>query len=509
MKDIENLMEEIEYRTVQCNKLTESELTMCKELFDNHYGTWDPKANRKNTNIRFPKKNYQEYQNDPDAYVALAIISGKIIGQAFYLRKKIDGGRFVSWVLQLVVDTKYRRRGIAKTLLLSIWGFSNDYAWGLATSNAVTVMTLEKTTHRKVLPSEIIQYWNVVNQIKTHVPFASDKTTDIKGGQSIIHSDFPVDQAIIAENLKLYDGEWKLGTLSLGDEWLAFTFGTQNASFTRKEFDELFQNSRKIVIDAYSRMNLAQQSWNKGHIREVPSMLSMIPDSHSIRTAIDWGCGDGRHCHELAKKGIKVIGVDYSSRNISIAQKSQTENEQYFHGDCSSIALNTRSDLALCLYDVIGSSVKKSDNRAILLNIRRHLRRGGFLVLSVMNLEVTKQLAIHTVNRLQNRISALQKLPSSNTMQDSGAVFKPEYYLLEQATGIVYRKEQFENDGNLSAEYVIRDKRYTMNEIKCLLFLTGFQVIEARYVQAGHWDTPLQPHDIKAKEILLVARRRI
>lgn len=79
--------------------------------------------------------------------------------------------------------------------------------------------------------------------------------------------------------------------------------------------------------------------------------------------------------------------------------------------------------------------------------------------------------------------------------------------MLETATGIVYRKEQFENEDALSAEYVIRDKRYRRSEICGLLREAGFKILESRYVQAGRWEIPLDACDIKAKEILIIGKK--
>ena len=104
--------------------------------------------------------------------MALAFCRGEIIGQAFYLKKDIDGNKRIAWVLQLVVHEQFRMRGIAKTLLYSIWGFSDDYAWGLATSNALTVKTLEKATFRKVKTEEMRKHKDEIIMIKETIPFA-------------------------------------------------------------------------------------------------------------------------------------------------------------------------------------------------------------------------------------------------------------------------------------------------------------------------------------------------
>lgn len=123
----------------------------------------------------------------------------------------------------------------------------------------------------------------------------------------------------------------------------------------------------------------------------------------------------------------------------------------------------------------------------------------------MLNLELTSNIAIHKTKEVSQDPEQLLSLRPSGTMKESGNIFLPDYFLLETNTGIVYRKEQFENDGQLSAEYVIRDKRYSGSEISNMLERAGFNIKEIRYVQAGRWDKPLESTDAKAKEILVIA----
>jgi hypothetical protein len=90
-------------------------------------------------------------------------------------------------------------------------------------------------------------------------------------------------------------------------------------------------------------------------------------------------------------------------------------------------------------------------------------------------------------------------------MQSTGDIFDPELYAVDIVHNLVYRKEQFMDAEYLPAEYVIRDKRYTMEEITGLIESVGFRVSLARFVQAGRWGTALEEDDPKAKEILVIA----
>ena len=47
-----------------------------------------------------------------------------------------------------------------------------------------------------------------------------------------------------------------------------------------------------------------------------------------------------------------------------------------------------------------------------------------------------------------------------------------------------------------------------MEEIKNMVSSIGFQVELTRYVQAGRWPTALDATDERAKEILIIARKK-
>ena len=457
--------------------------------------------------IRFPLKLYQQYRQMTNFYVALAILDGTIIGQAFYLKEIVSESHPITWVLQLIVHEQYRMRGIAKTLLYSIWGFSDDYVWGVATSNALTVKTLEKATFRKVSPIEMIKHKDKILMLKETIPFAKDAEMILQDNMAVLNSGFPVECSVVEENLKLYDGNWLLGTLPVGHEWPVFTFQSQKYEITQKEYDEMFENSEKIVSDAYNRMDLSKQAWNRHQKEEVNFILERLKGK-DISQVIDFGCGNGRHVLEFAQQGFKVIGIDYSEKNIQCAQKEETQGDvRFIKDDCRTAQLNEKADLALCLYDVVGSFVNADDNQAIIDNIYRHLNSHGFLVMSVMNLELTNSIAKHKVPNVRENLEMLVNLKPSRTMQRSRNIFNPEYFLLETETGVVYRKEQFGNEGELSAEYAIHDKRYSREEICSMLRRAGFMIRETRYVQAGYWDIPLGPQEPSAKEILIFAEK--
>ena len=66
------------------------------------------------------------------------------------------------------------------------------------------------------------------------------------------------------------------GDLPGPGEWLAFTFQSQKYQMTQEEYNELFENSEKIVNDAYNRMNFTKQPWNRHQKQEVSFILDRL-----------------------------------------------------------------------------------------------------------------------------------------------------------------------------------------------------------------------------------------
>ena len=221
------------------------------------------------------------------------------------------------------------------------------------------------------------------------------------------------------------------------------------------------------------------------------------------------GCGQGRHSIELASRGYShITAYDFSERLIDKARKQAGYLPITFDvKDCRHLKRGSNYDVVLCLYDVIGSFRSYVDNLDIIKSIYNSLKHGGMCVISVMNMELTAAIATHIVEDVKKNPQELLKLKASHIMQSTGNVFNPDYYLLDNSSCLVYRKEQFEMDGELSSEYVIADYRFTKDQICKILEEMGFSIKLAQYVQAGAWDKPLEATDKRAKEILIVAEK--
>jgi SAM-dependent methyltransferase len=224
---------------------------------------------------------------------------------------------------------------------------------------------------------------------------------------------------------------------------------------------------------------------------------------------LDFGCGSGRHAIGLAQHGARVVGVDYLESFIAIARSqaaAQSLNSVTFElADCRDAELNEMFDVGVCLYDVIGSYADDHDNFLVFKNLVRHIKPGGYILLSVMNMELTERRAKHWFS-IDSEPDKLLTLRPSDTMEKTGNVFDPDHYLIDQNTRIVYRKEQFAEGAELPEELLVRDRRYTKDEIESLCQRLGLEVIWTHFARTGSWQKPLSRLDDHAKEILVLCR---
>jgi 2-polyprenyl-3-methyl-5-hydroxy-6-metoxy-1,4-benzoquinol methylase/GNAT superfamily N-acetyltransferase len=495
---------------VQPDKLAEF-----AKLYSEHYGVWGESGKRPGETIGLSPGKLREDFLRPDTWIYYAKFLNQVVGYAIAARANISGYGKVAWVTQLVVHEDHRRQDVAKTLLFSIWRFTNLFAWGLLSANPYAVRALEKATRRRCLPSRIVTNADELMEAGAksvpYLPSRNDLVVTVD--ESRVNTRFFLSHSKLPEMMRAVINEqnpWLLGDLPSGWEWFAFTFlDQQQIGLTHKELSDMLAASDSVTRHAYSRMPISAVShvWAKHEVSEVHFMIDHL-HLEVGNTVLDFGCGPGRHALELSREGFRVTGVDYVKSFI--AQASEKANEEglpdvkFLRGDCRTIDIGESFDAAICAYDVVGSYADDFQNLKILENLLAHLRAGGYALISVMNMELTKSRAKHWFS-LPDEADRLLELQASGIMEQTGNVFNPDFYMIERQTNIVYRKEQFEAGEGLPEELIIRDRRYTAAEIKNLCEQAGFNVIWSRYVRAGNWEQEVKPD--KAKEILVLCQR--
>ena len=437
----------------------------CAELYSNHYGTWSllSEDNKKGNNIRLSAERLSGWLINDQTNLYVALLNNKIIGYAIALRDNMPNHGIVSWVTQFVVHKDYRNRGIGSHLLRHIWGMSNDYAWGLITANPYAVRALEKATRRICDPLYIS------NNNKNNTDCRADKLLNFADGKiayinkdidrvinrdtSRVNTNFAVDHSEVENKIRSLNDNgvaWNLGELEERWEWFAFTFRKQPPfPLDRSEITDILSNSEVYVKQAYRRMlgGIGATDEGKPYAKHTLDEVDfIIGECNLCKDSIiaDFGCGNGRHTIELAKKTAMVYAIDYIEENIKICKEKALTlpNKPVFHcADCRSISLGVEVDAAICLYDVIGSFANEDDNIQIIKNITRHLKIGGTAIITVMNSQIT-QGQVKEFSFAEN-LNALFELEASSTMQKNGEVFNPALMLYDRDKEVFYRKEQF------------------------------------------------------------------
>lgn len=487
-------------------------------LYSSQYGRWSLKAEQNpGAPVRLPPARIKRLLARDASRLAYAIQGDEIVGYAIAIQAKVPDYGFISWVTQLVVHEDHRQRNVGKSLLFAIWTFTDHFAWGILTANPYAIRALEKATRRRCQPTRIVRNHRKLKSFALqYVDYVNEETViEVNRELARINTEFPIDHSTLPEMLAAVttpNVPWLMGSIEEGWEWFAFTFQDQDRiGLSPEEIETMLDSSDQVTKIAYSRMLL-----NEGHhwarfgeneARFIAALPGVTPRHTSV---LDLGCGTGRHAVELGALGFDVTGIDYLENLVVRARESadrrKLSNVRFESADCRNVDLGRKYDLVLCLYDVIGTYADEAENRRIIANIVHHLKPGAVALISVMNLELTERRAKHFFS-LASDPDKLLALKPSGTMEKTGNIFDPEYYMVDRDTKIVYRKEQFEAGTTLPAELVIRDRRYRKDEIEGICRKAGLDVVWSRFVRAGHWDEALDHNNDGAKEILLFCRR--
>jgi len=108
----------------------------------------------------------------------------------------------------------------------------------------------------------------------------------------------------------------------------------------------------------------------------------------NTKTILDLCCGHGRHSIELAKKGYKVTGLDYSAYEINLA-KQEAERKRlsidFRRGDARNYRPGGKFDAVINMFTAFGYG-SRADDIKILKTVSRSLRKNGTFFIDLMNL---------------------------------------------------------------------------------------------------------------------------
>ncbi len=119
-----------------------------------------------------------------------------------------------------------------------------------------------------------------------------------------------------------------------------------------------------------------------------PEVLEFVADLPADSRVLDLGCGNGRHARAMIARGHRVIGLDFSRRLVSLGRAESLASArgrriEWIEGDAAAVPCRDRSfDAATCVA-VLHHLPTRDDRIAVLAEIRRVLRPGTRVFLSV------------------------------------------------------------------------------------------------------------------------------
>jgi SAM-dependent methyltransferase len=217
---------------------------------------------------------------------------------------------------------------------------------------------------------------------------------------------------------------------------------------------ELYQG-----FDAYGQEPYAQNT-----VAEVGFIEGVIGGDRG-RAILDVGCGIGRHCLELARRGYKVVGVDLSASMLAHGRRAAASEGlpvHFVHGDARGLPFKSHFEVAIMLCEGAFSLMETDamDVR-ILEHVGRALRPRGTLIMTAPNAAF---------------------MLAQPQVKGFDLTTQREAFTLEKAAP----------DGSHRVLQCTQ-RYYTCPELRCLLREAGFQVVDFFACTEGGYDLARKP----------------
>jgi SAM-dependent methyltransferase len=219
---------------------------------------------------------------------------------------------------------------------------------------------------------------------------------------------------------------------------------------------------------------------------EVECVVSLAGIEPGARV-LDMPCGVGRHSLELARRGLRVTGVDRTGAYLQIArERAGAENleVEWIEADMRDFVQHDAFDAAVNLYTSFGYFADPAQNRQVLANLYRSLKPGGTLVMEMMGKEILARI-------FQPR--DWQQLPD-------GAFYLQERTVTQDWSWIDNRWILVHPDGRRQ-EFELGHRIYDAAGLKTLLRDADFTGVEVFGSLHG------TPYDTEARRLVAVARK--
>jgi SAM-dependent methyltransferase len=209
--------------------------------------------------------------------------------------------------------------------------------------------------------------------------------------------------------------------------------------------------------------------------------LGLDPAASAGATALDLGCGAGRHARQLAAHGLDVTGLDLSAESIEKARTSERARPgvklRFVRQDMREPFGIAAFDYVFSLFTSFGYFDDLAEHVTVLHNISSSLKPNGVLVLDYLNVQYAEA---HQV-----REEAVER------------------------ERVIYRVSRWSDSHHLFKRIAVEDVEYTervaklaLEEFRFMFELSGLQIASV------FGDYALQPFDAaQSPRLILIARK--
>lgn len=190
---------------------------------------------------------------------------------------------------------------------------------------------------------------------------------------------------------------------------------------------------------------------------EVDGILSLTGLSGG--RVLDLCCGPGRHSIEFAERGFTVTGVDRTAFLLDKASTGATERGldiEWIQEDMREFGRREEFDLALSLFTSFGYFDDRDEDLAVLGNVLRSLKPGGFFLIEGMGKERLAKIYMPTTSQELDDGSLLVQ---RHEIIDGWSRIKNEWILIREGA---------------AKSYSFHHTVYSGQELKECLERTGF-----------------------------------
>jgi 2-polyprenyl-3-methyl-5-hydroxy-6-metoxy-1,4-benzoquinol methylase len=203
---------------------------------------------------------------------------------------------------------------------------------------------------------------------------------------------------------------------------------------------------------------------------------------------VDLGCGTGRFCHEMARRGYDPIGIDESPAMLDRARRADPDECLFLQQDISRFELYGTVDLIVCLLDTVNHLMKPGQAARLCKLCANYLNPGALFIFDTIS---RSHLSRTLGQACFFNDSEDYTLLWQSSFRPQNSVSKASLLLFSREADGRYRRSDTE----------IRERYYSPGEVRGWLRQAGLELV----AQSGRLDIP--PPAGPAERRFYVARR--